>query len=89
MYISWTTNDCVRACVVVLYFFFFFVCVRCFKIDILISLVFPRAVGWFVLVFLSPVLLDSDERCNSLWGTQRHRSYVVEPAIIPEEAKRH
>ena len=54
----------------VLWFFIFFlhlffVCVRCFPIGIFISLVFPRAVGWFVLVFLSPVLLDSDERCNS------------------------
>ena len=69
MHISWTTNDCARACVVVLDFlpsFFLCVCfVRCFPIDIFISLVFPRAVGLFALVFLSPVLLDSDERCNS------------------------
>ena len=73
MHISWTTNDCARACVVVLDFlpsFFFCVCfVRCFPIDIFISLVFPRAVGLFALVFLSPVLLDSDERCNSSSST--------------------
>ena len=68
MHISWTTNDCARACVVVLHFLssFLFVLVCCFPIDIFISPVFPRAVGLFALVFLSPVLLDSDERCNSI-----------------------
>ena len=68
MHISWTTNDCARACVVVLDFLPSFFCVwfvRCFPIDIFISLVFPRAVGLFALVFLSPVMFDSDERCNS------------------------